>query len=196
MVGHGLTTHWPDSTFHLILYFPCKGSPGKRGKEWGTMLYSKRSPAQPLGSICAVKRKAVQQAHFHPAPFFLFISFLSWHDIFLVQTVCSCAGKERLYWLYSPAWRYKHCRFQQGWKTASNLHPEASFKPTTQSVNGISCGHSCDSSSWGPSQVLPQNSVRCAHCNMEVSTILTHSVLLRVCSQHSMVFRQHWGCLG
>lgn len=67
------------------------------------MLHAKRSPAQSLGSSCLVKIIVVQQTHFQPASVFLFIFFLSWHDMFLVQTVGFCVGKERLNWLDSPA---------------------------------------------------------------------------------------------
>lgn len=159
MVGLGLTTHWPNSILHLILYFPCKGRPSKKWKGVGHHATFQEVPSTILwGALASLKEKPLvpptQQSH--PAPFFLFIFFLSCHDIVLLQTVCSCTGKERLDRLDSPAWRHKHYRFQQGWKMALDLHPEDSFKPTTQSMNGISCGHSCDSRSWGKSWVVPQ----------------------------------------
>lgn len=65
------------------------------------MLHAMRSPAQSLGSTCLVKIIVMQQAHVQPASVFIF--FLSWHDMFLVQTVHFCVGKESLDWLHSPA---------------------------------------------------------------------------------------------
>lgn len=74
----------------------------------GAPCYIPRGPQHnPWGALASLKEKPLvpptQQSHFHPAPFFLFIFLLSWHDILLLQMVCSCTGKERLDRLDSPA---------------------------------------------------------------------------------------------
>lgn len=100
---------------------PCCVIRGLQHNPWGALASLKAKPLVP----------STQQTHYHPS-FFLLIFFLLWRDIFLLKMFCPCTGKKRLDWLCSPTWRYKYCRFQECWKTALDLNPEASFKPTTQ----------------------------------------------------------------
>ena len=86
-LSHGGTRPHIGPSLFFISYFIFHAKEGqtKSGKEWGTTLRSKRSPAQSLGSICLIKRKVSGAIHttnsLSPSSFlsFHFLSVVAWH---------------------------------------------------------------------------------------------------------------------
>jgi len=133
------------SSSHTL--FSMQKRPRQKVGRSGAPCYIPRGPQHSLwGALALLKEK--------PGNRLTFTKLLSFHFLSVMALHIPDTNGLLLYWKkrdWTGCIHLPEDTNTAGWKTALDLHPEASFKPTTQSMNGISRSHSRDSRSWGQS---------------------------------------------